>query len=107
MVGVGAGLGAALARRFAASYAVALMARDQGKLQDFATEITAAGGRALTRHPSGAVTRGRRVVVHGLGRQVRPIDSGILLRRSEQPTFAPKKTRSSSVTTAAPTLIPL
>src|SRR5262249_40945778 len=39
-------------------------------------------------HPSGAVTRGRRVIVHGLGRQVRPIDSGILLRRGEQPADA-------------------
>jgi len=39
-------------------------------------------------HPSGAVTRGRRVIAHRLGRQVRPIDSGILLRRSEQPTDA-------------------
>lgn len=39
-------------------------------------------------HPSGAVTRGRRVVVRGLGRQVRPIDSGILLRRNEQPSGA-------------------
>jgi len=35
-------------------------------------------------HPSGAVTRGRRVQIRGLGRQVRPIDSGILLRRNEQ-----------------------
>jgi DNA-binding transcriptional LysR family regulator len=37
-------------------------------------------------HPSGAVTRGRRVAIHSLGRQVRPIDSGILLRRGEQPS---------------------
>jgi DNA-binding transcriptional LysR family regulator len=35
-------------------------------------------------HPSGAVTRGRRVTIHRLGRQVRPIDSGILVRRREQ-----------------------
>ena len=42
-------------------------------------------------HPSGAVTRGRHVVVHGLGRQVRPIDSGILLRRNEQPGAAAVK----------------
>jgi DNA-binding transcriptional LysR family regulator len=35
-------------------------------------------------HRSGAVTRGRRVAIHSLGRQVRPIDSGILLRRGEQ-----------------------
>jgi DNA-binding transcriptional LysR family regulator len=34
-------------------------------------------------HPSGAVTRGRRVTIHRLGRQVRPIDSGILFRRAE------------------------
>jgi DNA-binding transcriptional LysR family regulator len=35
-------------------------------------------------HPSGAVTRGRRVAVHSLGKQVRPIDSGVLLRRQER-----------------------
>lgn len=35
-------------------------------------------------HPSGAVTRGRRVAVHSLGKQVRPIDSGVLLRRNER-----------------------
>jgi DNA-binding transcriptional LysR family regulator len=35
-------------------------------------------------HPSGAVTRGRRVTIHHLGRQVRPIESGILLRCREQ-----------------------
>ena len=35
-------------------------------------------------HPSGAVTRGRRVAIHSLGRQVRPIDSGVLLRRRER-----------------------
>jgi len=42
-------------------------------------------------HPSGAVTRSRRVVVRDLGRQVRPIDSGILLRRGEQPSDAALK----------------
>jgi DNA-binding transcriptional LysR family regulator len=34
-------------------------------------------------HASGGVTRGRRVTIHPLGRQVRPIDSGILLRREQ------------------------
>lgn len=34
--------------------------------------------------PSGAVTRGRRVADRSLGRKIRPIDSGILLRRGEQ-----------------------
>ena len=35
-------------------------------------------------HPSGAVTRGRRVGVRSLRRHVRPIDSGILLRKAER-----------------------
>jgi len=47
VVGVGAGLGAALARRFAKGYAVALMARGADKLASFAKEIEADGGRAL------------------------------------------------------------
>ena len=38
-----------------------------------------------------SVTRGRRVVVQRLGRQVRPIDSGVLLRRGEHPTDAAMK----------------
>jgi DNA-binding transcriptional LysR family regulator len=35
-------------------------------------------------HPSGAVTRGRKVTAINLGKQVRPIDSGVLLRRRER-----------------------
>ena len=42
-------------------------------------------------HPSGAVTRGRRVAIQSLGRQVRSIDSGILLRRHERLTDAAAK----------------
>ena len=38
-----------------------------------------------------SVTRGRRVVVQRLGRQVRPIDNGVLLRRGEHPTDAAMK----------------
>jgi DNA-binding transcriptional LysR family regulator len=34
--------------------------------------------------PGGEVTRGHRVVVRSLKGQIRPIDSGILLRRGEQ-----------------------
>jgi len=47
VVGVGAGLGAALARRFADEYAVALMARDQEKLEGFANQMAADGARAI------------------------------------------------------------
>jgi NAD(P)-dependent dehydrogenase (short-subunit alcohol dehydrogenase family) len=47
IVGVGPGLGAALARRFATSYAVALVARGGEKLEQYAREIADAGGRAL------------------------------------------------------------
>lgn len=35
-------------------------------------------------YESGAVTRGRKVVAQSLGEQVRPIDSGVLLRRGER-----------------------
>ncbi|HYL59350.1 MAG TPA: SDR family NAD(P)-dependent oxidoreductase [Candidatus Acidoferrales bacterium] len=47
VVGVGPGLGAALARRFAKEYAVALVARGEDKLAALAKEIEAEGGRAL------------------------------------------------------------
>ncbi|HTW87957.1 MAG TPA: SDR family NAD(P)-dependent oxidoreductase, partial [Candidatus Binataceae bacterium] len=47
IVGVGAGLGAALARRFAAGYAVALVARSQDYLRALAAELEASGGNAL------------------------------------------------------------
>ena len=47
VVGVGPGLGAALARKFAEEYAVALVARGAEKLASFAKEIEAGGGKAL------------------------------------------------------------
>src|SRR5260370_9184604 len=47
VVGVGPGLGAALARRFAAEYAVALLARTPDLLASVAAEIESHGGRAL------------------------------------------------------------
>jgi NAD(P)-dependent dehydrogenase (short-subunit alcohol dehydrogenase family) len=47
VIGVGPGLGAALARRFAADYAVALVARNGEKLIELAREISAVGGTAL------------------------------------------------------------
>ena len=47
VIGVGPGLGAALAHRFAADYAVALVARNAEKLIELAREISAAGGTSL------------------------------------------------------------
>src|SRR5580704_11097936 len=47
VIGVGPGLGAALARRFAADHAVALLARNAEKLIELAREISAAGGTSL------------------------------------------------------------
>src|SRR5712692_3729945 len=47
VIGVGPGLGAALARRFAADYAVALVARNADKLIELAREISSAGGTSL------------------------------------------------------------
>ncbi len=47
VVGVGPGLGASLARRFAAEYAVAIMARRADYLRSLANEIRSAGGVAL------------------------------------------------------------
>src|SRR5713101_2338918 len=47
VVGVGSGLGAALARRFAAGYKVALIARSATVTEPVADEIRAAGGIAM------------------------------------------------------------
>ena len=47
VIGVGPGLGAALARRFAAEYAVAINARTTDYLHTLATEIRGRGGVAL------------------------------------------------------------
>jgi NAD(P)-dependent dehydrogenase (short-subunit alcohol dehydrogenase family) len=47
IIGVGPGLGAALAHRFATDYAVALVARGEDKLAGFVREINSAGGTAI------------------------------------------------------------
>jgi NAD(P)-dependent dehydrogenase (short-subunit alcohol dehydrogenase family) len=47
VVGVGPGTGAALAKRFSAEYAVALVARRRAELEAVANEIRARGGAAL------------------------------------------------------------
>jgi NADP-dependent 3-hydroxy acid dehydrogenase YdfG len=62
VVGVGAGLGAAVARRFAQGYRVALVARSAPIIEELAAEIRGAGGTALpvqsdaTLEPSVAAT---------------------------------------------------
>lgn len=47
VIGVGQGLGVALARRFAERYAVAMVARDGAKLSNFVKGIVDTGGTAL------------------------------------------------------------
>jgi len=47
VIGVGPGLGAALARRFAKQYVVALVARGEDKLTALAKEIESLGGKAV------------------------------------------------------------
>ena len=47
VIGVGPGLGASLARKFAGEYAVALVARGEDKLAALAKEIENGGGKAL------------------------------------------------------------
>lgn len=42
-------------------------------------------------HPSGAVTRGHRLGIRGLGTQIRPIDSGILTRKGEHHSAATRQ----------------
>jgi NAD(P)-dependent dehydrogenase (short-subunit alcohol dehydrogenase family) len=47
IAGVGSGTGAALARRFAQSYPVVLLARDPSNFESLASEINQAGGQAI------------------------------------------------------------
>ena len=47
VLGVGPGLGASLARRFAKGYTVAINARNEKYLQSLAQEIEAASGKAI------------------------------------------------------------
>jgi NADP-dependent 3-hydroxy acid dehydrogenase YdfG len=70
VVGVGAGLGAALARRFAAGYKVALVARSADVIEKVSDEILAAGGIAAPIR-SDATDEGRITVMHELA--VRPL----------------------------------
>ena len=56
VVGVGEGLGAALARRFATGYRVALVARSADVIEKVAGEIRAGGGVAVPIQSDGTAT---------------------------------------------------
>jgi len=74
VVGVGAGLGAALARRFAVDYKVALIARSADVIEKVADEIRSAGGVA---HPiqSDATVEGQIAATHAhIRRELGPIE---------------------------------
>jgi len=74
VVGVGAGLGAALARRFAVDYKVALIARSADVIEKVADEIRSAGGVA---HPirSDATIEGQIAATHAhIRRELGPIE---------------------------------
>jgi len=47
VAGVGPGTGAAVARKFAAAYPVALLARNPENFESLAKEINASGGKAI------------------------------------------------------------
>ena len=57
VTGVGPGLGAALVRRFAASYAVAILARNADYLKALAGEIRVAGPRCWISDAMSAIAR--------------------------------------------------
>src|SRR5713101_6189128 len=74
IVGVGAGLGAALARRFAAGYKVALIARSALVTEQVANEIRAAGGIAVPIQ-SDATIEGQIAATHEqIRRELGPIE---------------------------------
>jgi short-subunit dehydrogenase len=74
VVGVGAGLGAALARRFAADYKVALIARSADVIEKVADEIRSAGGVAHTIR-SDATVEGQIAATHAqIRRELGPIE---------------------------------
>jgi NADP-dependent 3-hydroxy acid dehydrogenase YdfG len=74
VVGVGAGLGAALARRFATGYKVALIARSADIIEKVSDEIRAAGGIAYPIQ-SDATIAGQIAVTHTqIQRELGPIE---------------------------------
>ncbi len=74
VVGVGEGLGAALARRFAERYKVALVARSPGVTGKVAGEITAAGGIALALQSDATVATQIAAAHERITRELGPVE---------------------------------
>jgi NAD(P)-dependent dehydrogenase (short-subunit alcohol dehydrogenase family) len=74
VVGVGAGLGAALARRFAAGYKVALIARTAAVTGPVADEIRAAGGIAVPIQSDATIEAEIAATHERIRRELGPID---------------------------------
>jgi len=74
VVGVGAGLGAALARRFAQGYRVALVARSTDVVGPLAEEIRAAGGVALPIQSDATVSAEVSAAHEGIRGELGPVE---------------------------------
>jgi NAD(P)-dependent dehydrogenase (short-subunit alcohol dehydrogenase family) len=74
VVGVGEGLGVALARRFAAGYKVALVARSAGVIDSVAGEIKSAGGIALPVQSDATIEREIGAAYERITRELGPIE---------------------------------
>ena len=74
VVGVGAGLGAALARRFAAGYKVALIARSAEIIQKVSDEIRATGGVAVPIQSDATIEEQIAVTHEQIRRELGPIE---------------------------------
>jgi len=74
VVGVGEGLGAALAKRFASAYKVALIARGNEVVAKVASEITAAGGIAQPIQSDATLADQIADAHHRIARDLGPID---------------------------------
>jgi NAD(P)-dependent dehydrogenase (short-subunit alcohol dehydrogenase family) len=74
VIGVGEGLGAALARRFAAGYRVALVARSGEVIEKVAGEIKAAGGVALAIQSDATLESEIKSAHEQIGRELGPVE---------------------------------
>jgi NAD(P)-dependent dehydrogenase (short-subunit alcohol dehydrogenase family) len=74
VVGVGEGLGAALGRRFAEGYKVALIARSDGVTRKLADEVNAGGGIALAVKSDATIENDIVATRERIGRELGPIE---------------------------------